>query len=76
MTKEIILPAIVVLVNILIVNSAWRLLLKVHLFNNISHKIQDIVEDINYQLIETIKEIEFRLQIIKRILVGYAMYCL
>lgn len=49
---------------IVISESADKLFPKVLLFNNtISHRIQHIVEDLNDQLIEKIKEKEFGLQL-------------
>jgi hypothetical protein len=51
--EELILQAAVDMVNIMIGESAGKLLSKVSLSNNtISHRIQHIVEDLNDQLIE------------------------
>jgi hypothetical protein len=51
--EELILPAAVYMVNIMIGESAGKLLSKVPLSNNtISCRIQHIVEDLNDQLIE------------------------
>jgi hypothetical protein len=51
--EELILPAAVDMVNIMIVESAGKLLSKVPLSNNtISRRIQHIAEDLNDQLIE------------------------
>jgi hypothetical protein len=51
--EELILLAAVAMANIMIGESAGKLLLKVPLSNNIiSHRIQHIAEDISDQLIE------------------------
>ncbi|XP_046145958.1 SCAN domain-containing protein 3-like [Osmia bicornis bicornis] len=62
--EELILPAAVDMVTIMVGESAGKMLLKVPLSNNtISRRIQYMVEDINYQLIEKIKGVEFGLQL-------------
>jgi hypothetical protein len=51
--EKLILPAAVDMVNIMIGQSAGKLLSKVHLSNNtISRRIKHIAEDLNDQLIE------------------------
>jgi hypothetical protein len=51
--EEPVLPAALEMVNIMIGESAGKLLSKVPLSNNtISHRIQRITEDLNEQLIE------------------------
>jgi hypothetical protein len=51
--EELILPAAVDMVNIMIGESAGKLLLKVPLSNNtISRRIQHIAKDLNHKLIE------------------------
>jgi hypothetical protein len=51
--EELIIPAAVDAVNIMIGEAAGKLLSKVPLSNNtISHRIQHIAEDLNDQLIE------------------------
>ncbi|XP_067121346.1 zinc finger BED domain-containing protein 5-like, partial [Centruroides vittatus] len=62
--KQLILPAAVDLVNIMIGESAGKLLSKVPLSNNtISRRIQHMGKDLNIQLIEKLKESEFRSQL-------------
>ena len=62
--EQLILPAAVDLVNIMIGVSAGKLLSKVPLSNNtISRRIKHIAEDLNDQLIEKIKGKEFGLQL-------------
>jgi hypothetical protein len=62
--KEASLSAAVDMVSIMIGESAGKLLLKVTLSNNtISRRIQHMVEDINDQLIEEMKGVEFGLQL-------------
>ncbi|XP_067120060.1 zinc finger BED domain-containing protein 5-like [Centruroides vittatus] len=62
--EQLILPAAVDLVNIMIGESAGKLLSKVPLSNNtISRRIQHMGEDLNIQLIEKLKGSEFGLQL-------------
>jgi hypothetical protein len=62
--EELILPAAVDMVRIMVGESAGKLLLKVPLSNNtISRRIQHMAEDINNQLIEKMKGVEFGLQL-------------
>lgn len=62
--EELILPAAVDMVNIMIGESAGKLISKVPLSNNtISRRIQHIAEDLNDQLIEKMKGKEFGLQL-------------
>jgi hypothetical protein len=63
-TEELILPAAVDMVNIMIGESAGKLLSKVFMLNNtISRRIQHIAEDLNDQLIEKLKGKESGLQL-------------
>jgi hypothetical protein len=62
--EELILPAAVDMVSIMVGESAGKLLLKVPLSNNkISRRIRHMAEDINDQLIEKMKGVEFGLQL-------------
>jgi hypothetical protein len=62
--EELILPAAVDMVNIMISESAGKLLSKVPLSNNtISRRIQHIAEDLTDELIEKFKRKEFGLQL-------------
>lgn len=62
--EELILPAAVDMVSLMIGESAGKLLSKVPLSNNtISRRIHDIAEDLNDQLIEKLKGKEFGLQL-------------
>jgi hypothetical protein len=62
--EELILPAAVDVVNIIIGESAGKLLSKVPLSNNtISRRMQHIAEDLNDQLIVKLKGKEFGLQL-------------
>ncbi|XP_063786065.1 protein FAM200A-like [Pseudophryne corroboree] len=62
--EELILPAAVDMVNILVGESAGKLLSKVPLSNNtISRRIQHMAEDLNDQFIEKMKGKDFALQL-------------
>ncbi|XP_063813110.1 SCAN domain-containing protein 3-like [Pseudophryne corroboree] len=62
--EELILPAAVDMVNIMVGESAGKLLSKVPLSNNtISRRIQHMAEDLNDQLIEKMKGKDFALQL-------------
>jgi hypothetical protein len=62
--EELILPAAVDMVNIMIGESSGKLLSKVSLSNNtISRRIQHIAEDLNDQLIKKLKGKEFGFQL-------------
>lgn len=62
--EELILLAAIDMVNIMVGESAGKLLSKVHLFNNtVSRRIHHMAEDLNDQLIEKIKKSEFGLQL-------------
>ncbi|XP_060846219.1 zinc finger BED domain-containing protein 5-like [Rhopalosiphum padi] len=62
--EELILPAAIDMVNIMVGESAGKLLSKVPLSNNtVSRRIHHMAEDLNDQLIEKIKEKEFGLQL-------------
>lgn len=62
--EELILPAALDMVNIMVGESAGKLISKVPLSNNtISRRIHDIAEDLNQQLIQKMKGKEFGLQL-------------
>lgn len=62
--ETLILPAAIDMVNIMVGESAGKLLSKVPLSNNtISRRIEHIAEDINDQLIKKIRDSEFGLQL-------------
>jgi len=62
--EELILPAAIDMVNIMVGESTGKLLSNVSLSNNtVRHKINHIAEDLNDQLIEKIKEKVFGLQL-------------
>jgi hypothetical protein len=62
--EELILPAFIDMVNIMISESAGKLPSKVPLSNNtISRRIQHVAEDLNDQLIKKLKGKEFGLQL-------------
>ncbi|XP_075070632.1 protein FAM200A-like isoform X2 [Mixophyes fleayi] len=62
--EDLILPAAVDMVTIMVGESAGKLLSKVPLSNNtMSHRIQHMAEDLNVQLIEKMKGKEFALQL-------------
>ncbi|XP_045483145.1 zinc finger BED domain-containing protein 5-like [Harmonia axyridis] len=62
--EELILPAAIDMVNIMVGESAGKLISKVPLSNNtISRRIHDIADDLNYQLIEKMKSKDFGLQL-------------
>lgn len=62
--EQLILPAAIDMVNIMVGESAEKLFSKVLLSNNtVSRRIHHMAEDLNDQLIEKIKEREFGLQL-------------
>mgnify|MGYP002775206681 CR=1 FL=1 len=62
--EELILPAARDMANIMMGESAEKLISKIPLSNNtISRRIHDIAEDLNHQLIEKIKSRDFGLQL-------------
>ncbi|XP_069059533.1 zinc finger BED domain-containing protein 5-like [Pleurodeles waltl] len=63
MAEELILPAAVDMVIIMLVEDAGKQLLKVPLSNTISRRINDMADDINDQLICNLKGKDFALQL-------------